>query len=222
MSAIERQSAPEQVFRALADDVLAGRYAPGDRLPPQRTIAAELGVNMATVREGIKRLEQLRLVEVRHGDAMRVLDWKVSGGLDVLGLAADGDAMADLFEARRLLLREAARLAAERRSEEQAALLRALAEQMAAPDDEAAQGIDFAFMTTLVEASGNLVFRLIMNSIREVYFARAQEFRAIVSRREELLPLYSAAATSITRGAGAEAAEAVERLAALQEERMRP
>ena len=69
---------------------------------------------MASVREALKRLEQLRLVEVRHGDAMRVLDWRRSGGLEALVLLASVDqaSCARLFEARRLLLVEAARLAA--------------------------------------------------------------------------------------------------------------
>src|SRR3954470_18074872 len=112
--AVERSSLPEQVFRELVGAVLDGRYAPGDRLPPQRALAAELGVNMASLREGIKRLEQLRLVDVRHGDAMRVQDWRAHSELDVLAYAVTVDpAMTGaLFEARRLLLREAARLAA--------------------------------------------------------------------------------------------------------------
>ena len=75
-----RTSLPDQVFHRLVSDVLAGRYAPGERLPTQRALAAELGVNMASVREGVKRLEQLGLVEVRHGDAMRVRDWRLHGG----------------------------------------------------------------------------------------------------------------------------------------------
>src|SRR5918911_1532206 len=106
MSAVQRSSLPEQVFRELVSAVLDGRYAPGKRLPPQRALSADLGVNMASLREGIKRLEQLRLVEVRHGDAMRVRDWRLDGGLDVLAYAAtaDPELLASLFEARRLLL----------------------------------------------------------------------------------------------------------------------
>src|SRR6266540_1210775 len=116
MSALQRSSLPDQVFRELVGAVLDGRYAPGERLPPQRVLAQDLGVNMASLREGIKRLEQLRLVEVRHGDAMRVRDWRAHGGLDVLAYAATADPLllAQLFEARRLLLTEAARLAADR------------------------------------------------------------------------------------------------------------
>src|SRR5207248_5816342 len=94
-----------RVFSRLMEDVLSGRYQPGEKLPTQRTLAAELGVNMASVREALKRLEQLRLVEVRHGDATRVLDWRVSGGLETLALlgSVDREVIAALFEARRLL-----------------------------------------------------------------------------------------------------------------------
>src|ERR687892_581713 len=107
---VTRASLPDQVFRRLAGDVLAGRYAAGERLPTQRTLAAELGVNMASVREGIKRLEQLKLVDVRQGDAMRVRDWRAHGGLDVLvhalggGAALDDEVMRSVMEARGLLL----------------------------------------------------------------------------------------------------------------------
>src|SRR5262249_56634667 len=114
------------------------RRAPGERLPTQRALAAELGVNMASIREGVKRLEQARLVEVRHGDGMRVRDWRTHGGLDVLVHLVAPDGALDpaitraVFEARGALLAAAARLAAERRSDEQAALLASLAEQIAA------------------------------------------------------------------------------------------
>src|SRR3954464_15314331 len=104
---VERSNVPEQVFRQLVAAVMDGRYEAGDRLPPQRTLAQDLGVNMASLREGIKRLEELRLVDVKHGDGMRVQDWKISSGLEVLAYAVTVDPALTgaLFEARRLLLR---------------------------------------------------------------------------------------------------------------------
>ena len=226
--AIRRSLVSDQVFRALAEDILSGRYEPGEKLPTQRALAAELGVNMASIREAVKRLEQLRLVEVRHGDAMRVRDWREHGGLDVIAHVLfragglDQATLASLLEARRLMLQEAARLAAERRSDGQAARLQDLAERVAdAPGAEAAQALDFAFMTELVEASRNVVFVLILNSIRQLYFERAELFRAVVADHEELAPLYRRAAAAIVAKAAARAAAAVGRLAALQEERLR-
>ena len=221
--AVQRSSLPEQVFEQLVGAVVSGRYAPGERLPAQRALAAELGVNMASLREGIKRLEQLRLVDVRHGDAMRVLDWRAHGGLDVLAYAATADPalLAALFEARRLLLTEAARLAAQRRTDEQARALGELAGALArAADDTEAQGIDLAFFATLIEAAHNLVFTLIINSIRELYVAHLETFRAIVRGRETLAPLYARAAAAIATGDADAAAAAVQELTAQQEARM--
>jgi DNA-binding FadR family transcriptional regulator len=218
---LTRQSLPDQVFRHLVGGILSGRYAAGEKLPPQRALAAELGVNMASVREGVKRLEQAKLVETRHGDGMRVTDWRAAGGLDVLGHAAlDAGVIAEVLEARRVLLAESAALAAQRRSPAQADLLRELAEQLQATDDDrTAQGLDLAFMATVIEAAGNLAFSLIANSIRDVYLQRLDEFRALVARREELG--YAGVAAAIAAGEAERAREAMRALAAAQEARLR-
>jgi DNA-binding FadR family transcriptional regulator len=211
-----------RVFSRLVEDVLSGRYEPGEKLPTQRALAAELDVNMAPVREAVKRLEQLGLVEVRHGDAMRVTDWRSSGSLDVIAhvlFAAGGldrGTLAHLMEARRLMLAESARLAAERRDDHQARRLEALAARIAeAPDAATAQALDFAFFAELVDAARNVVLVLVMNSIRTVYFQRAELFAAVTG--EETVPLYARAARAVTRGQAAAAASAVAELATVQE-----
>jgi GntR family transcriptional repressor for pyruvate dehydrogenase complex len=224
MAELARTSLPDQVFRRLVADVLSGRYAPGERLPAQRALAARMGVNMASVREGVKRLEQLRLVETRHGDGMRVSDWR-AGGLDVLvhavahGGALDVALVREVFEARRLLLAEASALAATRRSSEQAERLVRLAHEIAAADDDAAaQGLDLVFMATVIEAAGNVAFSLIANSIRDIYLESLELFRAIVTRREELD--HAAVAAAIVAADDARARAAMIALATAQEERL--
>src|SRR3954447_3368987 len=128
----ERTPVAARVFGRRVEDVLSGRYEPGEKLPTQRALAAELDVNMAPVREAVKRLEPLGLLEVRQGDAMRVTDWRASGGLDVIAhvlFAAGGldhGTLDHLMEARRLMLSESARLAAARRTDDQARRLKAL------------------------------------------------------------------------------------------------
>lgn len=217
----------DQVFRTLVDGILSERYAPGERLPTQRALAADLGVNVASVREAVKRLEQLRLVDVRHGDAMRVRDWRAFGGVDVLAhvlFAAgglDGPTLAALMEARRALLVAVARLAAEHRSDERAARLTELAERIACcGDGRERQALDYAFMAELIDAAGNIVFTLVMNSIRELYFERAELFEPMVADRSSDA-LYARAATAVSaRDAGA-AADAIDGLAALHQETLR-
>jgi GntR family transcriptional regulator, transcriptional repressor for pyruvate dehydrogenase complex len=220
---VSRASVPDQVFARLCEAILSGRYAPGERLPPQRALAADMEVNMASVREALKRLEQLRLVEVRHGDATRVLDWRRSGGLEALALLGSVDAtvLRPLFEARRLLLAESARLAAQRRRDDQAEALGELARAFAAaPDAASAQLADWGFMAVVVEAADNLVFQLIMNSVRELYLSQVELFAAIVARRDGLAPLYERAATAIAAGDATLAADTVAELAAAHEARI--
>jgi GntR family transcriptional regulator, transcriptional repressor for pyruvate dehydrogenase complex len=218
--AATRSPVANRVFSRLVEDVLSGRYAPGEKLPTQRALAAELDVNMAPVREAVKRLEQLGLLEVRQGDAMRVTDWRASGGLDVIAhvlFAAGGldrGTLDHLMEARRLMLAESARLAAQRRDDAQAQRLEMLAHRIAdAADAEAAQALDFAFFAELVEAAGNVVLVLILNSIRQIYFERAELFRTMGGDPE----LYAKAARAVTRGQPDAAARAVTALAAMQQ-----
>jgi len=224
-SASTRSPVADRVFRTLSEAVLSGRYRVGEKLPTQRALAAELGVNMTSVREAVKRLEQLGLLQVRQGDAMRVNDWRATGGLDVIAhvlFAADGrehSALADLMEARRLMLAGAARFAAERRSDEQAARLTDLARRMPdAADARAAQALDFAFFAELVDAAGNVVLGLVMNSIRRIYFDNAGLFEAVVGNRERLAPLYRRAARAVARREPAAAERAVAELASVQEQ----
>ena len=216
MEQLARTTASQELFVHLRDEILAGRYAPGERLPPQRTLAREYGLNATTVREAIKRLEQMGLVEVRHGDAMRVADWRTASGLDVIAhvlFDAAGprrDTLRALMEARRFLLASAAALAAERRSDAQAEELRALARVAAAE-----QTADFTFFAGLVEASGNIVFQLILNSVRPVYFEHAALFAGLVT--PDQAALYARAAEAVAARDAEVAQAAVTQLAVRQE-----
>lgn len=225
-SARSRPLVSEQVFGTLLEAVLAARYAPGEKLPTQRTLAAEAGVTMGSVREALKRLEQMGLIEVRHGDAMRVRDWRAHGGLDLIAHllfragGLDPGVLADVMEARGLMLRELAALAAGRRTAEQGRRLVELADAIGeAADDRAAQRLDFAFFTELAEAGGNLVFVLILNAIRSLYFAQAERL-PVTARHGELAPLYRSTAYAVADGDGAGARRAVGKLADRQRERV--
>ena len=175
----------DDVFRRLTDDILSGRYEPGEKLPTQRKLAADLGVNMAPVREAVKRLEQLRLVEVRHGDAMRVADWRTAGGLDVVAHllfragGLDRGTLDALMEARAA---DALRGRAAGRHPPHATTRRASCTTWRpaspqAPDTPTAQALDWAFFATVVEAADNLVLGLVMNSIRQIYLEQRRAVR---------------------------------------------
>lgn len=221
-----RSLVSEQVFSALLEALLSGRYASGEKLPTQRALAADLGVTMSSLREALKRLEQMGLVESRQGDAMRVRDWREHGGLDVIAHllfrsgGLDAGVLADVLEARGAMLCEVAGLAAVHRDDAQARRLAELARALArAEDDDAAQRVDFAFFTELAQAAGNIVFVLIINSIRALYFAHAERL-PVTAHHEELAPLYARAAHAVADGDAGAARDAVGELADRQRARV--
>jgi DNA-binding FadR family transcriptional regulator len=217
----------DHVFRVLLDAVLAGRYEPGEKLPGQRTLAADLGVTMSSLREALKRLEQMGLVDVRHGDAMRVKDWREHGGLDVLAHlifragTLDRKVLRDVLDARALTLRELAGLAAERRTDAHAQRIEELAGEFAerGGDVVAAALTDFAFFTEVAKAADNIVFDLILNSIRALYFDHLA-LVPVTARPVELAPLYEHVASAIRRRDGNRARAAAFELACQQAERV--
>lgn len=75
---------------------------PGDLLPPEGQIAADLGVSRGSVREAIKALESLGIVEVRHGDGVRVRSFNFDSILELLsyGVAFDPDKIGEILQIR--------------------------------------------------------------------------------------------------------------------------
>lgn len=216
----------EQVFRTLLDAVLGGQYAPGEKLPGQRALARDLGVTLTSLREALKRLEQMGLVEVRHGDAMRVRPWREAGGLDVLAHVLfragglDREVLADILEARTLMLRELAGLAATRIRPEQAAQLAGLAEAFASTGDDpvAAAMVDFAFFTEVARAADNVVFDLILNAIRDLYLVRPGAV-PVTADPSDLAGAYTELADAIGAGEAGRARQIAFDLAAAQARR---
>ncbi len=167
-SPVPRRSVSDEVFAELRDAVLTGRFAPGDSLPPERELAASFAVNRHAVREALQRLQLAGFVRVVHGGGTTVLDVRSTAGLDLLAhLARSGDGLdpmilRDGLEMRRCIGVEASRLAATRATDPARASVVAAAAAYGCPDIDDA---DRDFWLAVVEASGNLAFRLALNSL---------------------------------------------------------
>lgn len=164
-------------FETLREAILAGRYPPGHRLPAERELAEQLGVNRGAVREAINRLVQARLTTTLHGDGTRVTDFLSVAGPDVLpALLHTGDypdhhrAITSLAEMRTALSVDAARLAALRHTEAQLGRLRQRVRDLNnVDDDRRLQDKLQMIWSEIMDASGNLAYRLIFNTLRESY-----------------------------------------------------
>jgi GntR family transcriptional repressor for pyruvate dehydrogenase complex len=161
---------------------LAGLIRRGDSeeerwLPGERSLAEKLGVSRNVVREATKRLEQQGMLEIQHGTGIKVVDKLHRPLNDSLSLLIPdvGERLRQLNETRLALEPDAARCAAERATKAQRKMLRQIhAELEAAPDNAAAIECDLAFHRAIAEASGNLIFRLVLDSLAELGIASRQ------------------------------------------------
>lgn len=167
------------VLESVEGDLLSGRLSPGDRLPPERTLAADLGVGRSSVREALRVLEVLGLVRTAAGSgptAGAVIVSRPSGGMSALlrlQVAAHGFAVEDIVKTR-LTLESAvvADLADAGGNGAEAADLataRDLLDAMDAPDltDAEFLALDAQFHLALAEASGNQVIVATMAGLRD-------------------------------------------------------
>ena len=165
----------DTVHERLRRDIVEGRLAPGDPLPSERALSEQLGVHRHGVREALKRLQQAGLVRISQGGATRVLDWRDSGGLEVL-LDLTGDAseppphtlMRDVLEMRASIGVDAARRCAARASVDERATVERLADETAnaiGSDPLRLDDLYAALWRAIVVGSGNVAYRLALNSL---------------------------------------------------------
>ena len=175
MSASSTGTVSRRVHDSLRQQILEGRLGPGERIPSERVLAEEFGVNRHAVREALKRLEQAGLVRITHGGAPRVLDWRDTGGLEVLlDLGGDpvdppAEIVRSVLEMRASIGADAARLCAERAGEAERETVEGLGEKAAALAGTGDEGmLDQAyaeFWLAIVGGSGNIAYRLSLNSL---------------------------------------------------------
>lgn len=71
---VERNPLYKQVLDRIRALVDAGSITPGDRLPPERDLAAQLGISRTSLRQALSALEALGVLEIRHGAGVYVRD----------------------------------------------------------------------------------------------------------------------------------------------------
>ncbi|GAB16788.1 putative GntR family transcriptional regulator [Gordonia effusa NBRC 100432] len=170
---IERTAVSDEVLGKLVAEILSGRIAPGDPLPAERELALRFGVNRHAIREALKGVRQAGLIRIAQGGKTRVLDWRRHAGLDVLtALAATGavppvELLRDIVEMRRSVATDAARLCAARASEAQRAAIVEAARGYPVADATIAATVaaDEVFWTAVIDGSGNLAYRLGLNTL---------------------------------------------------------
>src|SRR6187402_1607233 len=114
-------SQPDVVISAIKNMLMRGALAPESRLPTEKDLAAQLGVSRGSLREGVRALAALGVLETRQGDGTYVTSLDPGTLLSPLGFLADLHQpvhIADMLAVRRVLETESVALAATRVTED--------------------------------------------------------------------------------------------------------
>jgi GntR family transcriptional repressor for pyruvate dehydrogenase complex len=149
--------------------IMSGELRPGDRLPKEADLAERLGLSRNSLREAVKALSLIRVLDVRQGDGTYVTSLQPQLLLDALTFVVDfhrDDTVLEFFEVRRILEPAATAMAAQNMSEGDIAKLRAVLDELDAdPTAEALVANDLEFHRQIAAGSGNGVLCSLIESL---------------------------------------------------------
>ena len=179
---IQTPSIPEAIVQRVVQMIGDGTWKPGHQLPPQRQLAQELGVSMASLREALQTLQGMGVLELRHGqgtfvchDPSQIVERCLN-----LALVLDRDMVEDFLDARRAVEGGLAYLAAKRATEDGlgqlANLVDGMKDAVEASDDAGFEKLDVAFHKLVAEMSNSSILQY----LGETLFETLEEFIEVV------------------------------------------
>jgi len=229
----------DQIVQQLETMILEGSFKPGDRLPPERQLAEQLGVSRPSLREAIQKLAARGLVSARLGGGTYVTGRLDSGFADPWQemLGKHPELHRDVLEFRRMLEGTVAQMAAERATESDLERIGALFEQMESAHRlqrlDLTSQVDVQFHQALADAAHNVLFTHLSTNLLTMLHSHVHDnianLFAVGTVSEQLLDQHRAVWLAVKARQGAQARAAAEAhidfvdrtLTALREETVR-
>lgn len=171
------KTASSKLATTLIRQLLEGQFAPGVRMPAERDMAQQHHVSRHVVREALKHLEALGMIEIQQGSGVYPKDILQNGGMELFEYLLFSDtnefdigALYDLLVFCRLFVPNVMRLAAQNRTTEQIAdIKRVLSERpMTVNDNSSFSAANLHLLRTISRATHNIIYQLIFNNIGRI------------------------------------------------------
>lgn len=219
---LEKEKQPRKSFvDEMQRRILSGQLQPGDRLPPERELAAELGISRGSVNQGIQDLVRMGLLRVAPRKGTFVADYLQNATAVTVDTVVHYDPTlyeAELFRGfmglRVLVERECVRLACGRMTEADGAQLRQLLDRIETTcGDEQADAI-YRYHHLLTRLSGNAAFVLIFQSFERLLRNMILVHYKDPAEVQRYLPMFRQLTEAICVGHEKEAVDTVEHMLA--------
>ncbi|MBD3942170.1 FadR family transcriptional regulator [Microbacterium sp. NEAU-LLC] len=149
----------DEAISKIKDMIVRGELTPGSRLPPEKELAERLGLSRSSMREAVKALEVIRVLDVRRGDGTYVTSLEPKLLLEAISFVVDlhdDDSLLEIFAVRRVLESHATGLAAQRAELADVAALEAeLTTAALETDIDALVAHDVRFHAAIARLGGN-------------------------------------------------------------------
>jgi GntR family transcriptional repressor for pyruvate dehydrogenase complex len=159
----------DEAINKIKEMIVSGELSPGDRLPKEADLADRLGLSRNSLREAVKALSLIHVLDVRQGDGTYVTSLDPGLLLDALSFLVDfhrDDTVLEFFEVRRILEPAATALAAERMSDADIGKLQVLLDELStAPTVEALIANDLEFHRRIAAGAGNAVLASLIDGL---------------------------------------------------------
>lgn len=182
---IETGSATDQAIAKLKELIRSGEFSAGDRLPTERELTRQFGVSRSSLREAVRALALVGVLEPRVGDGTYVTKLEPEQLLTGIGFVSDfarADSLLEIHQVRRILEPEATRLATTRLGEDDFERLRDCLGRMETA--ESAPGFieaDTAFHRVILDACGNATLSSLIKNLSSGTL-RARMWQSMVAR----------------------------------------
>lgn len=170
-------SAVDKAFHGLRHMIATGRLGAGERIPPENELCEELGVSRGPLREAVRMLVALRIVEPRHGSGTFVSQLRPEDIIGSLSLTVDLlplSGLLEVYEIRRVLESHIAAQAAARATPETLKAIFEHIEAMEATEDPSEiSELDNRFHSAIARIGGNPT----LESLLGVFRARSRAYQ---------------------------------------------
>ncbi len=181
----------EEIVSKIKDMISQGKLKSGDQLPTERELSEVFKVSRSSVREALRTLESQGYLESRQGDGTYIASQSVETLVQPLASAilSKKDALAELFEMRRLIEPQLAYLAAERATPDEIAEMEKILSVQEEQISRGETGTDFdkTFHCTLVQATKNQILIRIMDSVMDALAESRDQYLQVEGRPEKSL-----------------------------------
>jgi GntR family transcriptional repressor for pyruvate dehydrogenase complex len=184
----------------IKDLIASGELSPGQRLPPEAELSAMLGLSRNSLREAVKALELINVLEVKRGNGTFVAELTGDQLREAIGFVLEihaSNSIEEILTVRRILEAQTAYLAASRITDDELATLRRTIEETDEDSIDSLVENDIEFHRTIADAAGNSYLAGILDAV-SVNTRRARTWRgltqtgAIASTIEEHRTIVSA------------------------------